>query len=290
VAFSPDGKTIFTRCTDRTTREWDAGTGNPLTQPLADQQSSKSTAPSSAGDTAPIGGDDTRTRPPDISRERLSDPTRSRERARRSVTMLPDGETFVAVDEDGRAWFLDAASNYPIGPPLTNQGSARAPVSAYPSPDGRIVLIGDPAWKEEPGETGLLRLWKVPDLPDDFPRIAAWVAVLTGLELDEHGDSRPIDHAAWQQRREELRRLGGPPPADRDPSIDPILYGPDPLARARAWMDRKRWPEAESEFDEVVKVWPEVGSFWAERGRFYHRLTIGHLPTTWRSPDYWRVT
>jgi hypothetical protein len=31
------------------------------------------------------------------------------------------------------------------------------------------------------------------------------------VELDEQGDYRVLDTATWQQRRDLLRRLGGPP-------------------------------------------------------------------------------
>ena len=114
----------------------------------------------------------------------------------------------------------------------------------------------------------LLRLWKVPpDLPDDFQRITAWVAVLTGLDLD--GNTRPVQDWTWLEQRRRLEALGGPPMTDRDESLDPILYGADPLARAHAWIERKRWAEAEDAFGDVLKAWPEVARFWIECGRFF---------------------
>jgi hypothetical protein len=50
-------------------------------------------------------------------------------------------------------------------------------------------------------------------LPDELERVATWVEVLTGLELDQEGFARALDGAAWHRRREKLKQLGGPPVA-----------------------------------------------------------------------------
>ena len=69
-------------------------------------------------------------------------------------------------------------------------------------------------------------------------------------------------------RCEKLETQGGPPvPAPRW-SLDPILFGPDPTARAKAWMERKRWAEAEAAFDEAVGARPLDTAILIERGRF----------------------
>jgi hypothetical protein len=38
-----------------------------------------------------------------------------------------------------------------------------------------------------------------------------WTQVITGLEVDELTAVRVLDAAAWQQRRDRLQKLGGPP-------------------------------------------------------------------------------
>ena len=54
------------------------------------------------------------------------------------------------------------------------------------------------------------RLWDAPaPLPDDLPRLAAWVEAATGLELDERGSIRVLDGDAWLDRRRRLEQLGG---------------------------------------------------------------------------------
>jgi tetratricopeptide (TPR) repeat protein len=63
--------------------------------------------------------------------------------------------------------------------------------------------------------------------------------------------------------------LHGPPLGRTERLLDPILFGPDPTARARAYEELRRWPEAEAAFIEAVRARPFRGSVWAERGRFY---------------------
>ena len=90
--------------------------------------------------------------------------------------------------------------------------------------------------------------WDAPaPVPDDFPRLAAWVEAVTGLELDKRGSVRVLDRAAWRERRRRLEQLGGPPPAVPRTRLDPILYGADPTARGDAWKDG-HWEQAEAAY------------------------------------------
>ena len=45
-------------------------------------------------------------------------------------------------------------------------------------------------------------------------RIMLWPQVITGLEVDELTTLRVLDAATWQQRRQRLQELGGPPSVD----------------------------------------------------------------------------
>ena len=38
-----------------------------------------------------------------------------------------------------------------------------------------------------------------------------WTQVITGLEVDELTAAHVLDAATWQQRRQRLQELGGPP-------------------------------------------------------------------------------
>jgi tetratricopeptide (TPR) repeat protein len=115
-----------------------------------------------------------------------------------------------------------------------------------------------------------LRLWDLPAaLPDDPLRLAAWVETLTGVELDDQGSIRPLDNAAWEKSRERLEQLHGSPPGRTELLLDPILFGPDPAARARGYEELRRWPEAEAAFIEAIRARPLNITVWSERGRFY---------------------
>ena len=89
-----------------------------------------------------------------------------------------------------------------------------------------------------------------------MPRLAAWVEAATGLELDERGSVRVLDRAAWLERRRRLEQLGGPPPADPAPRLDPILFGGNPAARGDAWKERGLWDRAEAAYAEAVRARP----------------------------------
>src|SRR5262249_15779510 len=85
------------------------------------------------------------------------------------------------------------------------------------SPDGRFLLTSD---------STTARLWDAPaPLPDEVPRLSAWVEAATGLALDERGGVRVLDRDAWlapppplaaprraRRRRARAPRLDRPPP------------------------------------------------------------------------------
>ena len=92
-----------------------------------------------------------------------------------AVAFSPDGKTVITGCRDNRARLWDAATGQPLGPPLTHQGGVEG--VAF-SPDGKTVITGS--------ADNTARLWDVATaLPDDLERVATWVQVLTGLELDE---------------------------------------------------------------------------------------------------------
>ena len=58
----------------------------------------------------------------------------------------------------------------------------------------------------------MARLWQVPQpMRGDPERIMLWAQVLTGIEVDELTVVHVLDAATWQQRRQRLQELGGPP-------------------------------------------------------------------------------
>src|SRR5262249_46862485 len=142
-----------------------------------------------------------------------------------AMAFSPDGRTILTEGMTSvQLW--DAATAEPIGPPLDKPAHGMTGISWTPatsafSPDGRTIILG--------GSPPLL--WEASLLPDDLPRMETWVEVTTGLELDEQGEIRALDAAAWRKRVERLESLGGPPPAPRW-SLDPVLVGHPPTIRA----------------------------------------------------------
>src|SRR5262245_32356113 len=187
AAFSPDGKTILTGSRDGTARLWDTATGKPAHPPLAHRE--------------PV----------------------------RRVAFSPDGKTALTATRGQTLHLWDVATGKPVGPPLACD-SARAEavgIAAF-RPDGgaaaasttrpsRTSWVLTAAFRPDGGavlaETrDRAHLWAVPaPVAGDAERIRLWVEVCTGLELDAGGAVVELDAAAWRQRRERLRELGGPP-------------------------------------------------------------------------------
>jgi WD40 repeat protein/tetratricopeptide (TPR) repeat protein len=186
-----------------------------------------------------------------------------------------DMKTILLAGVDHRARLWDAMVARAIGPPLRHpaEGPHITRISAAYSPDGKTIATSDNnmldklAWRSA---NSTVRLWHLPStLDDDFLRMEAWVQTITGLATDVEGNTRALYTDAWQERREKLQQLGGPPKSDPGWLFDPILYGLDPTARGRAWAERKCWVEAEDAYSDVVRARPLRSSAWRERARFY---------------------
>ena len=74
---------------------------------------------------------------------------------------------------------------------------------------------------------------------------------------------------------ERLEQLGGPPPADPAPRLDPILFGADPTARGDAWKERGLWDRAEAAYAEAVRARPLNRPVWDALARLH--VERGHL-------------
>ena len=82
---------------------------------------------------------------------------------------------------------------------------ARMPVF---SPDSRTLLARINFFQG----TEKAQLFEVPQpVEGDAARLRLWVEVITMRELDAGGEVADLDAAAWQQRRDRLQKLGGPP-------------------------------------------------------------------------------
>jgi tetratricopeptide (TPR) repeat protein len=89
------------------------------------------------------------------------------------------------------------------------------------------------------------------------------------MSLDDHGEIRYLDGAELSDRLGSLASRGIPLSQRPRWSLDPNLYGPEPTASAKAWMERRQCADAEAASDEAVRARPEDGRVRLERARFF---------------------
>jgi WD40 repeat protein len=222
VEFSPNGKTVLTIVNDPeearfVARVWNAATGKQIGKPIP-------IAPLSSGPLARFspdgrlllaaaGGGRGQVRLWDTATgEPLGEPLEHPHQID-SFAFSPDGRTIVTgglqadrqdIDSgQGVIHLWDTTTRLPLGAPLRLNGGANP--NLLFSPDGRFVLVaGSGNWG--------LPLWQVPQpSEEDVARLRLWLEVATGLELDAGGAVVELDAKTWQQRRQQLDKLGGPP-------------------------------------------------------------------------------
>jgi len=268
IAFSPDGKAVLTGSSDKTARLWDAASGQPIGHPMVHKGRVDFVAFSSDGKTLVTGANAVVKLWDAATTQAIGQPKMSLG-VGVSRAISPVGKTILTLSADNKMRLWDAATGQPVGPLLEHEGLV---TSVLFSPNGQTIFsacqdnttVG--GWDAHTSA----RLWHLPALVDnDLPRIEAWVETITGLALDDEGNITDLDGDAWRERRKRLYELGGPPMTNHTWLFDPILYGADPSARARAWTERKRWVEAEAAFAEVIRARPTWSSAWIERGRYY---------------------
>jgi len=197
IAFNPNGKTTLTGGWDKTARLWDVTTSRLIGEfPQQAVVWTVAFGPDGKMILIHVEGAtrlwDTTTRQP------LGLPMRHPSGVF-AAAFSHDGKTILTGSLNGTVQFWDVATSQPIGSPMRHQ----AMVSAVAfRPDGKRALTGS--------IDGEVRVWPTAQLPDDPGRVTTWVEALTGLTLDDSGSIQVLDTAAWLERREKVKRQGGP--------------------------------------------------------------------------------
>jgi WD40 repeat protein/tetratricopeptide (TPR) repeat protein len=269
VAFSPDGKTIITGCDDRLARVWDSCSGLLVIRPVEHQSGVDTVAFSRDGRTFLTQANRTIKVFDTASGDAVGAPV-----VRQNGLLggfSSDLKTLLVTDRAGNIRLFDSATGQPVGPSLKGGGPLLKSVAF--SQDGNTV-IG--IYHHVQTESQLLapapvvRLWYLPTLLEaDVRLIRIWIEAITGLTSNADGNIEPLDGSDLRDRRSRLARQGGAPKVDIGWLFDPVLHGPDPAVRARAWAERQCWDHAEVAFDEVMRAQPKVAKAWIERAEFY---------------------
>jgi WD40 repeat protein/tRNA A-37 threonylcarbamoyl transferase component Bud32 len=201
VALSPDGKTCVIAAGENGAQLYDIATGQPSGPPLPHLNRVVAVAFSPDGRLVATGSTDKTARLWDAATGQPAGESLRHPGAVWSVAFSPNGETLVTGCRDGSARLWDTGTGTPVGPSWHHQAVVWAVAC---SPDGQTVVTGS--------ADKTARLWQIPrPVADEPERITLWTKVITGMALDDHGVVHWLDGAAWQQCRQRLDELGGPP-------------------------------------------------------------------------------
>ncbi|CCA72922.1 related to WD40-repeat protein (notchless protein) [Serendipita indica DSM 11827] len=140
VSFSPDGTRIVSGSLDRTIRQWDAETGQPLGEPLQGHEYSVNAVAFSPDGTRIVSGSsDSTIRQWDAETGQPSgEPLQGHEYSVNAVAFSPDGTRIISGSWDSTIRQWDAETGQPLGEPL--QGHEYSVNAVACSPDGTQVV------------------------------------------------------------------------------------------------------------------------------------------------------
>jgi WD40 repeat protein len=200
VVFSPDGRLVLSGSADLTARLWDTAAGQPVGEPLRHQGPVWTVAFSPDGRTALTGSDDKAARLWDVATGRPLGAPLLDQHAVRLLAFSPDGTMLLKGGWAGTSRLWDVATGKPVGVPLRHGGAALA--AAFDGGRVRVASDGNRA----------VCVGEVPrPAPGECERLTLWAQVATSLELGPEGGIWVLDARAWQERRQRLEELGGPP-------------------------------------------------------------------------------
>jgi eukaryotic-like serine/threonine-protein kinase len=210
AAVNPDGTTALTGSKDGKARVWRIADGELIHVLPVRNGDIRAAAFDRKGKRAATGGADKTAQVWDAASWRPIGRTLLHAERVWAVAFSPDGWLVAtgsgAPTEPGEARFWDTVTGIPVGPSLPH--GDRVWSLAF-HPDGRRLATACPDRRA--------RLWPVPTpVQGSAERLILWTQVMTGMEIDPGtGLAEPVvtflSAEAWEERRERLQALGGPP-------------------------------------------------------------------------------
>ena len=119
-----------------------------------------------------------------------------------SAYALSDDATIAVLGgHDGNVRLWDPATGNPIGPPLSHPAPIVA-LAFHPTKWAMLVSCEDKT----------IHLWNLPrSVSGEAERVALWVQVISGMELDSEMGAHLLDAPSHERLRQRLEALGGPP-------------------------------------------------------------------------------
>ena len=125
-------------------------------------------------------------------------------REARAIAFHPNGRTVLAVSTDGRAQLYDLATGRSLGAPRQHFGTIYS-VSFSSNASHAATLLPSGSPDDTLRDTSV---WKLPErLEGDPAHIRLWVAVATGMELDNEEVPSLHSPSTWRQKNIELQHV-----------------------------------------------------------------------------------
>jgi WD40 repeat protein len=201
VAVSPDGRSVLTGSRDETAQVWDVRTGKKSGAPLRHRGAVWAVAFSPDGRLIATASADRTARLWEAATGRPVGLPLAHDAAVQAVAFSRDGRLLLTGSADRTARLWEARSGRALGPPLRHRKGVTAVAFG---PDGKRLGTAS--------KDNAASLWEAPvPVAGDAAGIVLWAQVATALEVGEDGVVHVLDAGAWEERRQRLESLGGPP-------------------------------------------------------------------------------